>query len=404
MKSKVALFLVISLVLVWTAGLDQAQASQAGDYIVVLKDSVASPQQVAIEMSGKHGLEVSESYSHALKGFSAKVPANKLAAIKSDARVKFVSEDREISADAQTLPTGINRTDAELNLTNKGTGIGVAIIDTGIDLSHPDLAAHVISGKNCVRGGKKSANDDNGHGSHVAGTIGAIDNTIGVVGEAPAVTLVAVKVLDARGSGTWSSVICGIDWVTANAAAYNIKVANMSLGGGGSSDNNCGNTNSDALHQAICRSTAAGVAYVVAAGNESDNASNHVPAAYDDTVITVSALADSDGLPGGLGAATSYGADDTFASFSNFGPVVDIAAPGVSIYSTYKSGGYATLSGTSMATPHVAGGAALYIKSHPAASWTEVRDGLKALAEPLGAGHTDPSGKHPEPVLKANAL
>jgi subtilisin family serine protease len=279
----------------------------------------------------------------------------------------------------------------------------VAVIDTGIDLTHPDLKDNIVANKTCVTG-TASGNDDNGHGSHVAGTIAAANNTIGVLRVAPKAKLFAVKVLNAQGSGTWSSVICGVDWVTANAASYNIKVANMSLGGGGSSDNNCGNSNFDALHKAICKSRDAGVTYMVAAGNSGANASNSVPAAYDDAVITVSALADSDGQPGGTGAATSYGADDTFATFSNYGSVVDLGGPGVSIYSTYKNKGYATLSGTSMSSPHVAGSAALYLKTNPSASWTSVRDGLKAAGEPLGAGHTDPSGLHPEPVVKASGL
>jgi len=238
----------------------------------------------------------------------------------------------------------------------------------------------------------------------VAGIIAALDNSIGVVGVAPQAKLIPVKVLDRTGSGTWSSVICGIDWVTANASSLGIKVANMSLGGTGTSDNNCGNTNSDALHKAVCRSRDAGVTYVVAAGNESGSASKLVPAAYDDAVITVSALADSDGKPGGLGPKTSYGPDDTFATFSNYGSIVDLGAPGVSIYSTYKGGKYATMSGTSMASPHVAGVAALYISGNPGSTWIQVRDGLKALGEALGFGHTDPSGLHPELVVKADSL
>lgn len=301
----------------------------------------------------------------------------------------------------QATPSGINR--IGLNATNKGNGVTVAVIDTGIDLTHPDLAANIIANTTCVTG-TTTGNDDNGHGSHVAGTIAALDNTTGVVGVAPDAKLVAVKVLNNQGSGTWSSVICGIDWVTAHAAQYNIKVANMSLGGGGTSDNNCGNTNADALHQAMCNSTAAGITYVVAAGNNNADASTFVPAAYDDTLITVSALADSDGQPGGVGHSTGYGPDDTFATFSNYGSVVDIGAPGANIYSTYKGGSYATLSGTSMATPHVTGSAALYIASHPGSSWQQIRAGLVAAAEALNAGHTDPSGLHPEPVVKANSL
>ena len=212
--------------------------------------------------------------------------------------------------------------------------------------------------------------------------------------------------MDKRGNGSWSSVICGLDYVTSKAPANGgpIRVANLSLGGYGVSDENCGNTNKDALHKAICRARDAGVTIVVAAGNSGANAANFVPAAYNDAVITVSALADSDGKEGGAGPSLSYGADDTFATFSNWGTPVDIAAPGVSIYSTWLNNGYKAISGTSMASPHVAGAAALYIATHPGASWSSVRDALISLAEPLGAGHTDPSGLHPEPVLLVGSL
>ena len=379
-------------------------------YIVVLNDNENS-DFVADEMVKNNGLSVEHRYSAALRGFSAKIPVNRLDEVKNDPRVQFVSEDRVVTtashrststASVQTMPTGINRVDADIN-PNEATGVGVAVIDTGIDLDHPDLKANISANKNCIRQ-SRPAKDDNGHGSHVAGTIAAINNTQGVLGVASQAKLIAVKVLNAAGSGTWSGVICGIDWVTANAAAKNIKVANMSLGGGGVSDNNCGNTNNDALHKAICKSRDAGVTYVVAAGNSGANASSFVPAAYDDAVITVSALGDSDGQSGGLGVNTPYGADDTFPSWSNYGSVVDIAAPGVDIYSTWRSSSYNTISGTSMATPHVAGAAALYIKSNPLSSWNQVRDALVAAAEALGSGHTDPSGNHPEPVLKANTL
>jgi subtilisin len=231
-----------------------------------------------------------------------------------------------------------------------------------------------------------------------------LNNNIGVVGVAPEAKLIAVKVLNSSGSGSWSSVICGIDWVTANKAAFNIKVANMSLGGWGDTDNNCGFSNNDPLHQAICRSTQAGITYVVAAGNDGDPATDYTPGGYDDTVITVSALVDTDGKPGGLGPKTTKGKDDTFASFSNYGSVVDLAAPGVNINSTWKSKGYKTISGTSMSTPHVTGAAALYLKNNPGANWTEVKNALISSGEVINNGHTDPSGKHPEAVLKINSF
>lgn len=374
-----------------------------GKYIVVLKDDARDPQDVANNMAKQHGLGVEFVYTNALHGFAANIPDSRLQNVKDDARVQFVSQDHEVNVASQVTPTGVARINAPLNTTNKGTGVGVAVIDTGINLKHADLQGNIIANYSCVRG-KRTGDDDNGHGSHVAGTIAALDNGNGVIGVAPEAKLVAVKVLNAQGSGTWSTVICGIDWVTAHAAQYGIKVANMSLGGGGSSDNNCGNSNSDALHKAICRSTNAGVTYVVAAGNDGANANASVPSAYNDTVITVSALADSNGSSGGTGSSTSYGADDTFASFSNYGSVVDIGAPGVSIYSTWKGGGYNTISGTSMATPHVSGAAALYMKTHPSAVWSQVRDGLVSVGEASGSGHTDPSGLHPEKVLQVSSL
>ncbi|HEX8923581.1 MAG TPA: S8 family serine peptidase, partial [Patescibacteria group bacterium] len=283
------------------------------NYIVVLNDNVADPSSVANEHARLHGLALGHIYKSVIKGYSAVISDQELAKIKSDPRVKFVSQDHRVTIEApaqsastrkpvkvsptptlspaQTTPTGVGR--IGLNASNKGKGVGVAVIDTGIDLTHPDLAANIVANTTCVAR-TNDGNDDNGHGSHVAGTIAAVDNTIGVVGVAPQAKLIAVKVLDSSGNGSWSSVICGIDWVTSNASRYNIKVANMSLGGSGSGDNNCGLTNNDALHQAICNSTKnSGVAYVVAAGNNGTNTSGFVPAAYDDTVITVSALADS---------------------------------------------------------------------------------------------------------------
>ncbi|MBI2332983.1 MAG: S8 family serine peptidase [Chloroflexi bacterium] len=356
-----------------------------GQYIVVFNDTVANPRDAANDMAREHGLGLTHVYEYAVKGYAATIPAARLNAVKSDSRVLFVSEDREVSIGAQTLPTGVDRIDAEQTAThtNKGTGVNVAVIDTGIDLTHPDLSANIVGGKNCSTG--KSYSDGNGHGSHVAGTIAAVNNTEGVVGIAPEAKLWAVRVLDNRGSGSWSSVICGIDFVTSKAPANGgpITVANMSLGGTGSDDGNCGLTNNDALHQAICRSVAAGVTYVVAAGNETDNAANHVPAAYDE-VITVSALSDSDGKSGGTGGAPTCRTcelDDYFATFSNFGADVDSAAPGVCILSTWKGGGYNTISGTSMASPHVAGVAALYIATHAGATPAQVKDALIAAQE-----------------------
>lgn len=388
--SSLVLAAILALSLSGVAGAAPAAAPASGvvpgQYIVVLKDTVADPMLAASDMARAHGLGLLYNYSYALKGFAATIPSARLATVKADSRVLFVSEDREVSVDAQTLPTGVDRIDAEQTAThtNKGTGVNVAVIDTGIDLTHPDLQANIVGGKNCSTG--RSYNDGNGHGSHVAGTIAAINNTVGVVGVAPEAKLWAVRVLNNAGSGTWSSVICGIDFVTSKAPANGgpITVANMSLGGAGSDDGNCGNTNNDALHKAICRSVAAGVTYVVAAGNSAADAAGFVPAAYDE-VITVSALSDSDGKSGGTGGAPSCRTgeqDDYFASFSNFGADVDIAAPGVCILSTWNNGGYNTISGTSMAAPHVTGAAALYLAAHPGLTPAQVKAALISAWEP----------------------
>jgi subtilisin family serine protease len=215
------------------------------------------------------------------------------------------------------------------------------------------------------------------------------------VGVAPGIRIYSVRVLNNAGSGSWASVICGIDWVTANASRLKIKVANMSLGGTGSDDGNCGNSNSDALHKAICNSVAAGVTYVVAAGNDNSDFAGFVPAAYDE-VLTVTAMADFNGQPGGGAPATCRSdVDDAPADFSNFtgigSPDADhtIAAPGVCIYSTWKGGGYQTISGTSMASPHVTGTAALCIETgHCSGSPTNVVNQLRsdAAAQVVGYG------------------
>jgi subtilisin family serine protease len=297
-----------------------------------------------------------------LKGYAATIPQARLDDVERDPRVAFVSDDRPVKAVAQTLPTGIDRIDGEVSTRFTSWNVAVAVIDTG---SGPHSDLNIVGGTNCSTG--KSYSDGNGHGTHVAGTIGAKNNTAGVVGVAPGIPIYSVRVLNNAGSGSWSSVVCGIEWVTANAARLNIKVANMSLGGPGSDDGHCGDTNNDALHKAICNSVATGVTYVVAAGNDNSDLAGFVPAAYDE-VLAVTAVADFNGQPGGGAAATCRSdVDETPADFSNFTGIGSldtshtIAAPGVCIYSTWKGGGYNTISGTSMASPHVAGTAALCI-------------------------------------------
>jgi subtilisin len=348
-----------------------------GAYIVVLDQG--DPQAVADEHARRHDARVDHVYRHALRGYAARMSSQAAARIAADDRVDRVEPDRVAELYAQATPTGIDRVDGELSSARAGDGAGsvdvdIAIIDTGIDTDHADL--NVVGGKNCSTG--RSFDDGNGHGSHVAGTAAAKDNATGVVGVAPGARLYAVRVLNNAGSGSFSSIICGVDWVTSMAST--IEVANMSLGGSGTAGSSC---SSSSLRQAICKSVAAGVTYAVAAGNSSADASGSVPAAYPE-VITVSALADFDGTTGGLGSPTCRSdVDDTFADFSNYGSPVDLIAPGVCIDSTYKDGGYATLSGTSMASPHVAGAAALYKASNPGASPSQVQSALES------AGTTD---------------
>jgi subtilisin len=414
MKSAVVVVLAITLALglIVTAQAGPPSHAIPGQYIVVFRDSVANPAAAARDLSRRHGLTVLHVYEHAIKGFAAQIPSAALIGIAHDPRVDFISEDREVIAFQETVPTGINRIKAAMRTTT-GLGVHVAVIDTGIDLTHPDL--NVVGGKNCSTG--KSYNDGNGHGTHVAGTIAAQDTGAGVVGVAPQVSLWAVRVLNNAGSGSWSSVICGLNFVASNSTS--IKVANMSLGGSGSDDGNCGNTNADALHKAVCNVVVVhGVTIVVAAGNSGADLKDFVPAAYDE-VIAVTALGDSDGQPCAVGSATSYSADDSFASFSNFATLDSdtnrlLAAPGVKILSTWKGGGYNTISGTSMASPHVAGAAALYLATNPVASPATVREVLRAAGEPpnfnfkaecveSGLSHVA-DGKHPEPVVRVDGF
>ncbi len=371
--------------------------------IVVLK-----PGAVPAKFAAKHGVAPDHVYEHALNGFAAVLPPGLLRKLQNDQDVAWIELDQVYEASgkpapnsppqpAQTAPYGVVRVDADLNpaFLSSPVDVDVAVIDTGIELSHPDL--NIFKNVSFVRR-VNTGNDDNGHGTHVAGTAAALNNEIGVVGVAPGARLWAVKVLDRNGSGYLSDVIKGVDYVTANFAL--IEVVNMSLGGG----------NSLALNAAIADSVAKGVVYVVAAGNSAANAINSSPANSPE-VLCVSAIVDTDGLSGSQGQATRYGADDTFATFSNFGSVVDIAAPGVDVLSTYIGRGYATLSGTSMASPHVAGAVALHLSravSKPA------DDGDVALvrAAVISAGiaqiDADGFGGDPdvtaEPLLNASSL
>lgn len=386
-----------------------------GRYIVMLKPG-NSPAVVA----AVHGVRPDHVYDTAVQGFAGAIPAGRLVALQRDPRVQIVEPDRIVSiirnvvvsgatvtatatSTGDAVPTGVQRIRADLNPRTDVSSVGVAIIDTGIWLSHPEL--NVAGGISYVTG-VRSANDGYGHGTHVSGIVAAKLDGAGIRGVAPNARLYAVKVLDDTGSGTLSAVISGINWVTKNTRTKNIKLANMSLGFQGTSST---------LDSAINKSVNAGVTYVVAAGNSAMDASTFSPAS-NPNVITVSAMADANGQCGGGGGWTGYGYDDTFASFSNYGLAVEIAAPGVNIYSTYLNNGYAVMSGTSMAAPHVTGAAALVLAGNPTAFPATVRSvlitkgtaqsapcTLDANGHPYGGFTGDPDAYH-EPLADAAGL
>ena len=280
--------------------------------------------------------------------------------------------------------------------TAKGANVSVYVVDTGIKVGHEDLT-NLMGGYAVVkcRGKCKTAyDDDNGHGTHVAGTAAAVNNNVGVLGVAPAAELWAVKVLSRSGSGSLSDVVKGIDWAIAHNNGGKPKVINLSLGGSGTDDQDgqyCPSTRStNAFHNVIQKAVCDyRITVVAAAGNEGDNAANHIPAAYDE-VITVSATNSQDDWP----------------SWSNYGPDVDLAAPGVSILSTWNSSssGYNTLSGTSMASPHVAGAAALVLSHYPSYTPAQVKQALLQNAESTASWQNTSGNPHPEPFLNVRGF
>jgi len=363
-----------ALVTVPSSAAAQEAAGQAieGQYIVVLKDSSSgAAQDNAKQRVRDRGGKVRREYGSVIKGFAAKLSDKALAEVRSDPAVDFVEPDRVVTLDAtQSNATwGLDRIDQRnlplntaYSYNTTGSGVTAYIIDTGIRFSHNEFDGRAASGYDAVDGG--GADDCNGHGTHVAGTVGG--TTYGV---AKSVSLVAVRVLDCSGSGSTSGVIAGIDWVTGNHARGTPAVANMSLGGGASS----------ALDAAVTRSIDDGVTYAVAAGNEGANACSGSPSRVS-RAITV-------------GSTTS---SDARSSFSNYGSCVDIFAPGSSITSAWHTSNTATntISGTSMATPHVAGAGALHLQGAPATLPMAVGEALVAAASPVvtNPGSGSPNG------------
>jgi subtilisin family serine protease len=343
-------------------------------FIIYLRDNKESNSIDPIEFYNSElkdtGTELLYVYYHVVKGLAIKIPNEKvLEQLKNNPSVVYIGKDRKISTfidthiENQVIPQSVDRVDGESlnNINSNFVDADIAILDTGIDLDHADL--NVFHERSFIPG-TINADDDHGHGTHLAGVAAAKDNSFGVVGIAPGARLWAIKVLESSGTGEISTLIKGLDYI--NQIPNQVDVAVLSLG--------C-ECESGALDIAIHNSIKAGITIVVAAGNEGKDARTFTPA-NNPEVITVSAIADTDGKCGGKGLASPYGADDMLASFSNYGDVVDISAPGVDIYSTFKSNSYTKLTGTSMAAPHVAGAAALYISSHPEASPQDVKNYL----------------------------
>lgn len=372
--------------------------------VIVLLEPGVDPARVAAEHRRAHGVDTSFVYDAAVRGYAAEASPGEIDELRDDPDVKSVVPDGVTRLEvtdpavapqqAQAVPTGVARVrapdspTADIDGSDNRIDVDIAVVDSGIQSDHPDL--NVAGGVDCVDdpADPDTPDDQHGHGTMVGGLAGAVDNEIGHVGVAPGARLWSVRVATAGGLIHASSLLCGMDWVVENADT--IEVANLSLIGvptdpePPSESTDCDQANPTLEVRIVCATTDAGVVVVAAAGNGAVDAQTVSPARIG-PVITVSALADSDGRAGGVGPAFEClpaERDDTFAYFSNFGSVIDLIAPGVCISSTYKGSSYATASGTSFSAPLVAGAAGLYLSQNPEATPAEVRDALVDAARP----------------------
>lgn len=427
-------------------------ASRTRDWIVTLEPAAVTPDGVGISarryrldtptgrtaargraqrtdrlierLEGRRDLRVHERFGWAMQGFTAAMTGTQAAALRGDPSVASVVPDSVASIAADSIPLGVERIGAADGSTNgAAVDIDVAVIDTGVGpvggpAGAPEL--DIRGGTDCrpARGGPYrdagSYADGHGHGTHVAGTIAARANGVGLVGVAPGARIWSVRVFDASGSGTTASVICGVEWVTRWLAEHPGRpmVVNMSLRGpddyrGPRSCDANGLDPRDPEHQAICTAVRAGAVFAVAAGNESDLASRYIPARYAE-VVTVGAISDFDGVAGARSTRTRASGcslpsgrerDDRFASYSNHGSAVDVVAPGTCVRSLAPSTGStittAFMTGTSMATPHVSGAIARYLATHP--------DGGDAVRSRLVAAASLDWLTASDPVLEADS-
>lgn len=390
---------------IWATVLDSARPRKRSAARTAAEDTrqpyIVEVQGDPEEVARRHAAAPKHVYSRVYRGFSADLNERQAARLSADASVTSLVRDtgtrleRQVARPsrvlAQVVPDHVRRVGADT--APPSLTVGVAVIDSGI-ARVPDLRRNLArrGSVSFVAAEPSPFSDDFGHGTHVAGIIGAADNSVGTVGVNANAELFSCKAYDAGGFAQWSALLACLEHLAANAAEFDIRVVNMSFAGPG---------DYAPFREAVAAAERAGLTLVASAGNSSADAGGWNPAGYDESVITVSALADSDGAGGGLGPAISGAPDDSFAPFSNFGRVVDCGAPGVGVLSTLMDGSYGLRSGTSQSAPVVAGLASRLLAVNPGLSPDDVRQRLVSGGEPLGDGHTDPSGVHPEPVCVA---